>query len=214
LLLLLACAVSYFAGSLPFGLWIGLYWKKVDIRTLGSNNIGTTNVLRVLGPGPGFAVFVLDTVKGLAGIALARLLWPEIPMPALIFVGFCAILGHTFSLFLGFKGGKGVATSFGVLIGLNGGVALVTFVLWALLVALTRYVSVASIVAGICIPIAAYILMAHDPGRPWMVGLGIILVVLVLVKHRTNIARLRAGTEAKIGQRVQLPATDGGKDAK
>ncbi len=98
-ILLLSCVVSYLSGTLPYGLWIGQIWKRVDIRTLGSKNIGATNVLRVLGPGPGVTVFILDTLKGGAGIWLAKLLLPDLHFGLLIFIGFLAIIGHTFSIF-------------------------------------------------------------------------------------------------------------------
>lgn len=216
LILLLCCVVSYLIGSLPFGLWIGLLWKHVDIRTLGSKNIGATNVLRVLGPGPGITVCVLDTAKGAAGIVLARILFSHVlrtdaPLPLLILIGFLAILGHTFSAFLRFKGGKGVATTLGVLLALSPFVAGVGLLVWLVLVAATRYVSLASIAAGISLPFAAYFDPDLKSDRWWMVGLCIALAILVTVKHRTNIQRLLAGTEPKIGQRVEIatPGTEG-----
>jgi glycerol-3-phosphate acyltransferase PlsY len=209
-MILLCCLISYLIGALPFGLLVGLLWKRVDIRTLGSKNIGATNVLRVLGPGPGLTVFALDTLKGVAGVLLARKLLgqefsPVAPMlmPALIIIGFCAVLGHSFSLFLRFRGGKGVATSLGMLLALAPFTAVVAFVLWLAIVAITRYVSLAAIIAAVSVPVTAY----FDPYLPsidrwWMVGLSVLLALLVLVKHRSNMQRLLQGTEAKIGQRV------------
>ena len=205
----LCCVVSYFVGSLPFGLWVGLLWKRVDIRTLGSQNIGTTNVLRVLGPGPGIVVCLLDTLKGGVGVWLAHALKPNLPIWVLIPIGFLAIAGHTFSIFLRFRGGKGVATSLGALLALSSPVAGIALAVWILLVAATRYVSVASLFAGLSLPFAAYFTVP-EPGKWWMVGLGTALFLLVLVKHRSNIQRLRAGTEPKFGQRVPLPASPQG----
>lgn len=218
MLLMIFCAVvSYIFGALPFGLWVGLWWKGIDIRTLGSKNIGATNVLRVLGTGPGFTVFVLDTLKGSVGLLLVSILVHEtLPIPLIaykIVVGLLAIVGHTFSVFLRFKGGKGVATTLGVLLALNPPMALLTLALWVLLVAVTRYVSLASIVVAISLPFTAYFLpdrwytafFSGQPGdRWWLMGLMILLALLVTVKHRANIQRLLRGTEAKIGQRVAV----------
>jgi glycerol-3-phosphate acyltransferase PlsY len=208
-LIIAACCVSsYLIGALPFGLWVGLLWKGVDIRTLGSKNIGATNVLRVLGPGPGLMVFGLDTLKGAVGITLAGYLSaqqviPTLSFSALMLVGFCAILGHTFSPLLRFKGGKGVATSLGVLIALSPVVAGIGLGCWILVVATSRYVSLGSLAAAFVLPFAAYFTMP-DAQRWWMVGLTAVMGVLVIVLHRGNIRRLLAGAEAKIGQRVTV----------
>lgn len=208
LLICFACCASYLIGSLPFGLWIGLAWKGVDIRTLGSKNIGATNVLRVLGPGPAAVVFVLDTLKGaLAIIVFIDLLLPGAAVPFLyrVLIGLCAILGHTFSPFLRFKGGKGVATSLGALLALNPLVATVALIAWGLVLAFSRYVSLASLVAAWTLPFAAFNIAPPSDQR-WLVGLGLGLAILVTVKHRSNIARLLSGTESKIGKRVETPA--------
>jgi len=200
--------VSYLVGSLPFGLWVGLWWKGIDIRTLGSQNIGATNALRVLGTAPGLTVMLLDTLKGSAGIVLAWALlpgnihgvWSWLP----ILIGLLAIVGHSFSIFLRFKGGKGVSSTLGAMFALNWQIALIALAIWLVLVGTTRYVSVGSLVGGVSIPVTAYFLL-QGPERWWMVGLGIVVLVLVTIKHRGNIQRLLAGTEAKIGQRVEIP---------
>lgn len=212
LIILTCCIASYLIGSLPFGLWIGLIWKGVDIRTLGSKNIGATNVLRVLGPAPAATVFVLDTLKGAFVLVLAvDLLQANIPFPFHVLIGLCAIIGHTFSPFLQFKGGKGVATSLGVLLALSPLVAVIALVSWLVILGITRYVSLASLVAAYTLPFSALqvhatLAEAHSPERWWMFWLGIVLAVLVTVKHRANIQRLLAGTEPKIGQRVEAPS--------
>lgn len=203
LLFLLCCVISYLLGGLPFGLWVGLIWKRTDIRTLGSKNIGATNVLRVLGPGPAAVAFVLDTLKGAAGIMLAHLLLPELYFALVMLIGFCAILGHTFSPFLGFKGGKGVATSLGMLLACCWQVAVVALLSWIVVVAITRYVSLASLVAAFSLPFTAYLMLRGDD-QWWMVGFGVALAVLVTLKHRANIHRLLNGTESKIGQRAEV----------
>lgn len=213
--LIICCLVSYFVGALPFGLWIGLYFKGVDIRTLGSQNIGATNVLRIFGPKLGISAMVLDTFKGMVGIILARHLLPmqnngeTATFWMLMLVGILAVIGHTYSIFLLFKGGKGVSTTLGVLFALSWPVALVTFLVWLLIVAITRYVSLASIIGSLVIPVASYFLLT-PPERWWMLALGIITALLVIVRHRSNIKRLLDGNEAKIGERVQFnsdPAT-------
>lgn len=207
-LVIVFCIVSYFIGALPFGLWIGLWWKGIDIRTLGSKNIGATNVLRVLGPAPGITVFILDTLKGAAPLLLAVAAWPalaayhttmvDLATPYQIAIGLCAILGHTFSPFLRFQGGKGVATSLGVLLSLNVWMALVCILAWVLVVGVTRYVSLGSMIAAWTLPFtAASVTTGSD--RAWLVGLGIALALLVTVKHRANIQRLLNHTEAKFG---------------
>lgn len=196
-----ASLLSYLFGSLPFGLWIGLLWKKVDVRTLGSKNIGATNVLRVLGPGPAALSFSLDVVKGAVGVLLLRTYSPATSFHWLVLVGLCAVLGHTFSIFLRFQGGKGIATSLGLLLALSWPVALSALVVWLLVTALTRYVSLASLLAAFTLPFASHFLL-QQPERLWMVIITALLAILVTVKHLPNIKRLLAGTEAKLGKKV------------
>jgi len=199
--IVLACLLSYLFGSLPFGLWIGLVWKKVDVRTLGSKNIGATNVLRVLGPGPAALSFALDVLKGAVGVILMRVYLPQAEFHWLVLVGLCAVLGHTFSIFLGFKGGKGIATSLGLFLALSWPVALGALAVWLVITAITRYVSLASVLAALALPFISYFLL-QPPERTWMLLITTLLAVLVTVKHLPNIKRLLAGTEAKIGQKV------------
>ncbi len=196
-----ACLLSYLFGSLPFGLWIGQVWKKVDVRTLGSKNIGATNVLRVLGPGPAALSFALDVLKGATGVLLLRLFYPGTEFHWLVLVGLCAVVGHTFSIFLAFKGGKGIATSLGLFMALSWPVALTALVVWLVATAITRYVSLASLLAAFTLPFASYF-MLQPPERLWMVLMTALLAVLVTAKHLPNIKRLLAGTEAKIGHKV------------
>ncbi len=208
--LLVGILVSYLLGSLPFGLWIGLAWKGVDIRTLGSKNIGATNVLRVLGWPPATVVFLLDTLKGMLGIVVFSELFrymfaASMPIYYRVPLGICAILGHSFSPFLRFKGGKGVATSLGVLLALNPIAALIGLFTWGAVLLITRYVSLASLVAAYTLPCYAW-QMPAGMEREWMLCLGIGLALLVTVKHRGNIQRLLHGAEPRIGQRVSVPS--------
>src|SRR5664279_3080075 len=141
----LALVACYLMGAIPFGLIIGKVTRGVDIRDFGSGNIGFTNVLRTLGPGPGAAVFFFDTFKGFAAVLLCQRLGLNDYL--IVTGGILSIIGHSFSIFLKFQGGKGVATSLGMIIGLNPIIAVIAFALWLLIVAVTRIVSIASIIA-------------------------------------------------------------------
>lgn len=222
-LLLVLIPVSYLLGSIPFGLLVGL-WRGVDVRKAGSGNIGATNVGRLLGGRFFFLVFFLDLLKGmlpmLAAAALLRgknlepgtyLLW--------LAIGGAAICGHLFSLFLSFKGGKGVATSAGVALGLFPFYtfpALIAISMWLLLLKLTRYISLASMAAAVVFPIA-YItigLLQRPPwpilGRQWPLLIFAVLIALMIVfKHRSNLTRLRAGTEPRFGTKPAVASTSG-----
>jgi len=194
---------SYILGSLPFGLWVGLIWKGVDIRTLGSKNIGATNVLRILGPGPGITVFILDTLKGAVFIWIYKWLIPHAPFSDIAIIGVTAIIGHTFSAFLKFKGGKGVATTLGFMIGLNPIVAACGFGSWLIVVLVTRYVSLASLVAGVILPIAFCFFSNNANEQMWTVSIFILIAIFVTIKHKANIQRLIAGTEPKFGKKTE-----------
>ena len=183
--------VAYLLGSIPFAYLAGRL-NGVDLRTVGSGNLGATNVFRTLGRTVGIVVMVLDIAKGALAVLIAQWVvggawWP-------IAAGALAILGHVFPVWTGFKGGKGVAVGAGALIGLVPAASGVLIVLWLLLVVLTRYVSVASIVCALA---AAPLAWAF--GAPWSYVAFIALAALfVIIKHRENITRLLAGTENRI----------------
>lgn len=188
--------LSYLLGAVPFGLIIGKAWRGVDIRRFGSGNIGATNVYRTLGPGPGILVFLADVAKGLIPVLAAKHLASETAWLG-VAAGMSAILGHTLSIFLKLRGGKGVATSLGVGVGLVPVIALVAFGLWVLVFCVTRYVSVASVLACIAVPVLM-----------WMTGspleyrvFGAVVAIYVTVKHRGNIVRLIHGTENRFGKK-------------
>jgi glycerol-3-phosphate acyltransferase PlsY len=169
----------------------------IDIRKTGSGNIGATNVFRTLGPGPGAAVFVLDVLKGFFPVFAAKAFVGELPL-IVIASGVAAVLGHTFSIFLRFRGGKGVATSLGVVFGLNPLIGVIGFGIWALLVFLTRYVSLAAIIA---VPSVAAMFWAFR--EPCIYSVFITVVsVLIIIKHRSNIKRLLQGNEARWGEKA------------
>jgi len=202
--------LSYLLGAAPFGLLAGLVLKGIDIRQRGSRNIGATNALRVLGRPIGIAVHALDIGKGFAAsFGFARLFAagrPEVVSALGIAYGLAAILGHVFPVYLGFRGGKGMATSLGVFLGLAWLPTLIAGAAWLLVKTVTRYVSVASMTAVSVVPIA----MAVFP--PWrkaeLIGFAIVVALLVIVRHKSNIVRLLHGTEHKAGQSAG-PATDG-----
>ena len=189
---LLTGVIAYLVGSIPSGLILGKLFWHTDLRKYGSHNIGATNAWRTLGKVPGIIVFLADSLKGQAGVLLGLSLVGT-PLAAVI-GGLLAIVGHSFSLFLRFHGGKGVATSLGVLIMLMGNVTLIVFVLWFTIVYMTRYVSLGSVVAGVLTPILAA-LFAYPMEY---IVFTVIAALLVIVRHRENIKRLMNGTENKI----------------
>jgi glycerol-3-phosphate acyltransferase PlsY len=191
----LALFVSYLLGAIPFGVFVGRA-RGIDIRAVGSGNIGTTNVWRALGPSAGSLVFALDVAKGLAAPLLARVLagneYSIVALCALV-----AVLGHTFSVFLKFKGGKGIATAFGVLLGLNWTLALGLFTLWAVVLGLSRMISVASVVACVAAPVA--FIAARQPW-PYTAVIALFATVAI-IKHIPNMKRIAAGTEPRLGSK-------------
>lgn len=197
--LVLAVLASYFLGALPFGLWIGKIAKGIDIRDFGSGNIGASNVLRTLGPRLGALVFFLDTAKGLAAVLVCRALGLEEWW--IVAGGLLSVLGHTFSVFTNFKGGKGVATSLGVIIGLDPVIAAVAFGLWVAIVALTRYISLASVVAAASVPCQMFLWGSREVHVAYRL-LAVAAALLILVRHRSNIRRLISGTEPRFGERI------------
>ncbi|MGP1406887.1 glycerol-3-phosphate 1-O-acyltransferase PlsY [Selenomonas sp.] len=189
---LLACILAYLLGSVPNGLILCRAIWHIDIREHGSRNIGATNVYRTLGKGPGAVVFLLDFLKGFLGVYIAMLLVGT-PL-AMVIGGIAAILGHSASVFLRFKGGKGVATGLGVIAMLMPAVTGIVFFAWLGIVFVTRYVSLGSIVGAALVPIFAF-LFAYPTEY---LAFGVLAAVLVIVRHHTNITRLLNGTESKI----------------
>jgi len=175
----------------------------VDLRTVGSRNIGATNAYRVLGGRWGILVFLLDAAKGFlsarAPLLLARIagmaLSSDALLTATLFAGVAAILGHMFSPWLGFRGGRGVATSLGVFLAIVPVPTLLVFGLWTLLVLLSRRVSVGSIGAALAYPALVFFLLRHDPHRILLASIAGAVSLLVILRHKANIQRLLAGTE-------------------
>lgn len=188
---------AYLLGAIPFG-WLIARWKGVDIRTVGSGNIGATNVFRTVGKGWGVLTFALDAGKGfLPAWAWPRILHDGFHCPvsagAALLFACLAIVGHNFPIYLRFKGGKGVATSAGALIGVAPAAAAIGGAVWVLILLVSRYVSVASMAAAIGVAAAAWWLYSDDGmTRPMVLTA---LGALIIWRHRANLRRLRQGTE-------------------
>ncbi|MBO9726590.1 MAG: glycerol-3-phosphate 1-O-acyltransferase PlsY [Novosphingobium sp.] len=187
---ILALVLGYALGSVPFGLLITRIAGAGDLRAIGSGNIGATNVLRTGRKGLAAATLLLDLLKGLAAVLIAAHFLPEWTWLAAL----GAFLGHCFPVWLGFKGGKGVATTAGIAFGLAWPVGLVYALTWIGLLLTVRISSVAGMIAAVTAPIAALLL-----GRGEAAAVLAVIAATVLFQHRENIARLRAGTEPKIG---------------
>lgn len=188
----LGFVLGHLCGSVPSGLWIVKALHGIDIRDYGSKNIGTTNVFRTVGPKTAVMVLLADAFKGIAAVWLVSSCFHNPLLDVVTALG--ALLGHNYSVFLGFKGGKGVATALGLLIFLMPKVALGSFAVWLVLVLATRYVSLGSIVAAVVTPILAWYLeypLAY-------VVFATIAAFFVVVRHKENIHRLLTGTESKI----------------
>jgi glycerol-3-phosphate acyltransferase PlsY len=196
-----ACLVAFLSGSIPFGFLIGLA-QGIDIRKHGSGNIGSTNVFRVLGKKWGIIAFICDFLKGFLPVLAVRYFtrdWPQNSANlTMVASGICAILGHNYCPWLGFKGGKGIATSGGVLTAIIPWTFAIAFSLWIILVLIIRIVSIGSIAASLMLPIATYFIYRD---QPILLILSFIAGGLGIWRHRANIERLRKGTESKIGEK-------------
>ncbi len=192
MMIVLACLIAYVLGSIPNGLWLGRALWHTDLREHGSHNIGATNAWRTLGKGPGILIFLLDFLKGALSVYAASLMVGT-PL-SMVLAAIFAIVGHSCSLFMGFKGGKGVATGLGVLSMLMPQVTVIVFLVWLVLVKLTGYVSLGSMVAAVCVPVLAFCLKAPVE----YLVFGVAAALLIVVRHKANIVRLLNGTESKI----------------
>ncbi|HHY70415.1 MAG TPA: glycerol-3-phosphate 1-O-acyltransferase PlsY [Thermoanaerobacterales bacterium] len=187
---------SYLVGSISFAYYICKIFYSIDIRQYGSGNPGSTNVLRVLGKKPALIVFTADLLKGFTMVSLGRLLGGE---SLALLSAIAVVVGHDWSVFLNFKGGKGIATSFGIIIGISPKVGLILFIIGISVIYISRYVSLGSISAAILLPIILTVLkypLTH-------IITGLILGIIAVYRHRDNIERLLAGKENKLGQKVR-----------
>lgn len=189
---LLGFVLGHVCGSVPSGLWLVQAFHGIDIRNYGSKNIGTTNVFRIVGPKTAVLVLIADAFKGILAVGIMSYFFHNPLLDVVTALG--ALLGHNYSLFLGFKGGKGVATALGLLIFMMPKVAVASFGIWLVCVLLTRYVSLGSIMAAIFTPPLAWYL-----GYPSAyVIFSVIAAFFVVLRHKENIHRLLTGTESKI----------------
>ena len=187
--------LGYLLGSIPSGWLAGRWLKGIDLRDLGSGSTGATNVLRQVGKGPALVVFLIDAGKGAAAVLLARALglgdWIQ------VLAGLTALAGHIWPVWLGFKGGKAVATGLGMFLGLAWPVGLASFGVFMAVFSLSRLVSLASVLAAISLPL----LMAAGSGSTANLVVALVAMLLVLWRHRSNIQRLINGTEPKLNQK-------------
>jgi glycerol-3-phosphate acyltransferase PlsY len=201
-------ALAYLLGSIPFGYLLVRFFRKEDIRAIGSGNIGATNVARSGAKGLGILTLVLDTLKGTLAVLIAMHFAPGLHGPSNLAVAaaVAACMGHIFPVWLGFKGGKGIATALGVFIALVPPVALASLLLFALIVAVTRIVSLGSILAAASIPFfALWLIPIHSAFL--LTGLSIISLTSIL-KHHANIVRLLHGQEPRFGSKKSPQPTD------
>ena len=187
--------LGYLLGSIPSGWLAGRWLKGIDLREIGSGSTGATNVLRQVGKGPALVVFLIDVGKGAAAVLLARALgrgdWIQ------VLAGLTALAGHIWPVWLGFKGGKAVATGLGLFLGLAWPVGLASFGVFLAVFSLSRYVSLASVLAAISLPL----LMAAGTSSNANLVVALVAMLLVLWRHRSNIKRLINGTEPKLNQK-------------
>ena len=212
---IITIVLAYLLGSIPTGFLVGKA-RGIDIRTIGSGNIGATNVLRYFGTVAGVSVLLVDALKGFLAVAvLTRLVWNFFGLTPdqlnrewlEIVAALAAILGHNFTCWLRFKGGKGIATSAGVLVALVPYALLIILGVWIVVIALTRYVSLASVCASFSLPFATWI----TGGSVTMILITAAMTTLAIYKHKPNIQRLLKGTETRLGQKPAATAAPAGK---
>ena len=198
LALSISLILTYLIGSVPFAYIYGKIFRKIDIREHGSGNVGATNVLRVFGTKAGIIVLLLDIIKGYLPVLIICLLYPLTQWQPVL-IGIFAILGHTFTIFLNFKGGRGVATSAGVFLALSPLSISVAILIFILVVSITKYVSLGSMIA------AVFLLITHtvffvlcESANPYVFYFTVILCLFIIYKHKPNIIRLVKGSENKI----------------
>jgi len=209
---LAAAAGAYLLGSIPFGYLLVRIFHKEDIREKGSGNIGATNVMRSGGKGLGATTFILDVSKGYLAVALCGMyavhagLGADVRGNGLAIAALFVVLGHIYTMWLGFKGGKGVAAAFGVFLALALWPALIALASFVVTFTLSRYVSLGSIVAAVAFPVLA-VLMPHGPRTPAETAVLFAIPAIVILRHHGNIARLASGTEYRFGRNKEAGTT-------
>lgn len=211
MILCIAVAAAYLYGSIPFGVIIGKLLKGIDIRQTGSGNIGTSNAFRALGPVGGTVVFLADLSKGILPLTAAAFFMPASMLAlAQVILGAAAIVGHNYSLFLKFKGGKGIATSFGVFLAINWKIALICFGVWIFIVCVTRISSLGSLAGAISLPVCMFLFHQDIAYKVF----AILAALMAVYAHRENIKRLISGTELKMSTKEKKNITKGNEEPK
>jgi len=199
--------LGYFIGAIPFGVVIGRLTRGIDVRDYGSGSMGMANVLRTVGARAGVLVFLADLAKGAAAVAFAWLIFASLPAMVAwgqVAGGVAAVIGHSWPVYVGFRGGRGVTTGFGALLMIAWPVGLICFAIFLIVVALSRYVSLGSMLAGVSVLVVMipFVLLNLEPFAYLVYGL--IVAPLIIFRHRGNIQRLLSGTEPKIGQKTEV----------
>lgn len=190
--------LAYLLGSVPFGLILGKAIAHVDVREHGSGNIGATNVLRTIGLKLAAPVFILDALKAVAPVLIARTVLPG-DLAAALATGLAAVVGHNRSVFLNFRGGKGMASTLGVLLSAMPDVMLGFAAVWVSVVAVTRYISLGSVIAALSIPVLTLLLGKPKEAYPF----ALVLAAMAVWRHKSNLKRLIEGTEYRLGEKAR-----------
>jgi glycerol-3-phosphate acyltransferase PlsY len=204
--IVLCLVLGYLMGAVPFSLVVARLTKGIDLRQHGSGNLGAANTFRTLGPGPGVAVLLLDAGKGVASAVVAAALWRSSSglgkTDLMLLAGLAAIVGHIWTVFASFKGGKGVATAAGVFAAVAPAAFVICLGVWTATVVLSRYISLGSILAAVSLPVAVYLTAARETqGWKRILLVSVLVAVIVVVRHRGNIARILRGNERKFSLR-------------
>lgn len=189
--------IGYFIGCFQTAYILGKVVQKIDIRKYGSGNAGTTNVIRVMGWKAGIVTFIGDLLKGILAVVICKLLFPDYPSAGL-YAGLAAVIGHNWPVFLAFKGGKGIATTVGILLAFDYKIGFICIIIMGAVIFITRFVSLGSIIMAISIPILFTI---FGDINYELIMIAVLLMCSALFRHKSNIGRLLSGKESKLGQR-------------
>lgn len=198
-LLIICIAFAYFIGSIPTAVWYGKVFHGIDVREYGSGNAGATNSLRTLGKKAGIIVLIIDFLKGFLPLFIAHYFFSEIENNTILLMGIAVIAGHIFPIFAQFRGGKGVATAMGVLVATFSWAALGCVIIFALVVILTKYVSLGSLLGALAFPVQlTFNIWNYNPNY-YEIAFALLIFFILAIMHRQNIKRLFNGTESKFG---------------
>ena len=197
--------LGYLIGSIPFGVIVGRLTRGIDVRDYGSGSMGMTNVIRTVGARAGALVFLADMAKGAVAVALAWLIFPsDMVAWGQVAGGAAAVIGHSWPVYIGFRGGRGVTTGFGALLVISWPVGLISFAVFLAVVGLSRYMSLGSMLAGLGMLLAMIPFVVFDLEPFAYVVFGLVVLPLIIFRHRGNIQRLLARREPKIGQKTEI----------